>query len=409
MALNLLIINQHGENRGDESAFKAMVRSFRKRYACNVTVIGQFRAHGFTFPGNDLRDICYLNMVMSPIQGFLLVWCTFLRWIRFPLFAPRKSTAVRIMNAYLQADLVVSGPGGPYFGDIYRRHEPVHWFFMFLANLHRKPLYLYAPSAGPFSGAMFNYFRRRVYRRIRIVICRETDSASYIAKLDHTVKPVVTADSALQESFFAELNPIQLNSIGYTPPDTKIIAISMLEYGNFDKKQRDLYEQAVKDAINYLHKRGNFRFIFLPQLYGEYHSDVEYMTNLIVGLSSEINAYLLDPKLDSDAHRWLISHSELVIASRYHPQIFAASARVPFIAISYQHKSTAFMRDIGMEKFSISINNVDSESLIKLVEQCLTNSDDIRAILDVGVSAKETLARRTTEFIVDDFERYRCT
>lgn len=407
--LNLLIVNQHGENRGDESAFKAMLRSFRARRVCDATVIGQFRAPAFRFPSRDLEDIRYLNMVMSPFEGILLVWCTLLKFAGLPPLAPKNSRARRIMDAYQQADLVVSGPGGPYFGDIYRGHEPVHWFFVFIATVHRKPCYIYAPSAGPFSGSLLNFVRRRVYRQLRVVICRESQSAEYIRRLDSSIEPIVTADSALQEHAPNRLDSPPPTILAKRDAGRPIVAISILRYHALDEEQSEYYENAVREAIIQLESQGDYQFVFLPQLYGGYHSDVDYMSEFIGHLPDSIDATLLDDALDSDAQRWVISQSVLVIASRYHPQIFAASARTPFVALCYQHKSSAFMSDIDMADFAIEINNIKTERLLKLVAKCVSDSESIRVRLDRGVRKKEVLARLTTQLILENFEQYLCT
>ncbi len=406
-SLNLLIVNQHGENRGDESAFKAMVRSFIRKYDCNITVIGQFRAENFSFPSDNLPDIHYINMVMPVSQAALLLWGSTLKFLRIPLLLFGNGAAIEIFNAYKNSDLVISGPGGPYFGDIYRGHEPVHWLFVLLGSLYKKPVYLYAPSAGPFNSTIFNIFRRNIYRRFRIIICRETESAEYIRSLDPSFMPVVTADSAIQEKFNSRRETGLPQQFSFNP-DTKIISLSVLDYPRLNRKQRDSYEQAVLSAIHYLHKQDSYKFIFLPQLYGGYHSDVGYMETLINSLPEEIDVSLLDDSLSSDAHRQLISQSEMVIASRYHPQIFAASARTPFIAICYQHKSSAFMRDINMQDFALDIFDITDDMIIPLIDRCLKEKQSIKETLDSSMQKKEQLARQTTLLINQDFENIRC-
>lgn len=406
--INLLIVNQHGENRGDESAFKAMVRSFQKLYDCNITVIGQFRARDFKFPGPDLPNIAYLNMVMPVLQAALLLWGAMLKFLRLPPLVPNASTAMQIMRAYHDADLVISAPGGPYFGDLYRGHEPVHWLFILLGRLYGKPLYLYAPSAGPFTGSLFNLFRRYIYRCFRVVICRETESARYIEHLVPSIEPVVTADSALQEQVHTDLDTDVQSQLLANGSDLATISISVLEYSRLSPDQRENYEQAILEAIRHLDERGRYQFIFLPQLYGGYHSDVGYMESLISRLPKTIRASVLDSTLSSDAHRMIVANSELVIASRYHPQIFAASARTPFIAICYQHKSSAFMRDINMDEFALDIFDVNPAEVVRLVERCITDKDAIKDGLEAGMQVKEQLARQTTQLIVQDFEAHLC-
>ena len=355
-----------------------------------------------------MEDIHYHNMVMSVYQGGLLILATLLKALRLPLLVPKSSIAGQIMQSYTQADMVISAPGGPYFGDLYRGHEPVHWLFILIGKLYKKPIYLYAPSAGPFRSRIHNFFRRYIYKSFRLVICRETQSAGYIEKLVPSIKAIVTADSALQEKVTAEPDPILAEQLAASGQDIKTISISVLQYARLDKQQREKYEHAVLDAINYLDRKGEYQFVFLPQLYGGFHSDVEYMNSLVSRLPKTVKARVMDSEFDSDTHRMIVANSELVIASRYHPQIFSASARIPFIAICYQHKSSAFMNDIGMNEFAIDIFKVDSEKVINLVERSTREREVIIRMLEKGMHEKESLAMQTTKRVVKDFEDTLC-
>ncbi len=402
--LNLLIVNQHGENRGDEAAFKAMVRSFSRSFECDVAVVGQFRAQSFEFPGEGLPDIRYLNMVM-PISAALALGLGVLsKCLHLPVLASKNSFVTKLFSEYRKADIVISGPGGPYFGDIYGGHEPVHWIFVFIGHLFDKPLYLYAPSAGPFENKLANIFRRRIYGLFRFITCRETRSAEHIQGLSPQFRPVVTADSALQESAL-KCNWRGREDLESSVSGRQVISISILDYKLLDANQKGNYENAVLSCIRYLDERGDFVFLFLPQLFGGHHSDVPYLKKFIGRLPNHVDAVLLDHQENSDMHRSLIAESKMVVASRYHPQIFSASARVPFIAICYQHKSSSFMKDIGMADLSLDIRRISDEKLCGLAARCLDEADTLCERIGEGVEQKESLAAKTTALIADDYLR----
>ncbi|MEM9760047.1 MAG: hypothetical protein AAF933_12480, partial [Pseudomonadota bacterium] len=117
----ILIVNQHGENRGDEAAMRAMIEGLdRDLGGARFTVVVQFQDTSL-----DLRfdeDVTLLQMKMSYLHFLGLVVYALLRRVGVSLRVLLAGEARRIIEAFETADLVLSAPGGPYFGDIYANH-----------------------------------------------------------------------------------------------------------------------------------------------------------------------------------------------------------------------------------------------------------------------------------------------
>ena len=94
---------------------------------------------------------------------------------------------------------MISAPGGPYFGDLYWRHEPLHWWYAWMGIAHRTPTFLFAPSTGPYARRSWNLVRARLLRRFASPLCvREDVSAAHLAALvGSTALVEVTTDAAL--------------------------------------------------------------------------------------------------------------------------------------------------------------------------------------------------------------------
>ena len=71
----MLVVNQHGDNRGDEAAMLAMLDGLRARLgACRFTVVAQVQQPGAGFSVPD--DTTFLPAVPRPTRLFALVVVT---------------------------------------------------------------------------------------------------------------------------------------------------------------------------------------------------------------------------------------------------------------------------------------------------------------------------------------------
>jgi colanic acid/amylovoran biosynthesis protein len=400
-----LIINQHGENRGDEAAMRAMLHELERHLRdVKFTLVCQFRDRGLriTLPQNATIH----SMVMPLDDALGLFLFAALKRIGLPVKALLTALGRSIIESYETADLVISAPGGPYFGDIYWKHEWVHWFFASLAALYRKPMFLYAPSAGPFRNRFLNIIRRRLFRSFDGLCVRENLSRQHFQDAFKGEFPVeVTADSALQReiaplnraSYFAKERPEAQSKF--------LVSVSALNYaypGERDvSAKRASYDEAIVAGLMHLHSRNDCHFLFLPQLYGRVHSDVPYLRSLAERLPAECSWEIIDAGLNSDDQQGLIGMTDFCIASRYHPQIFAASAGVPGVCIYYEHKAIGFMKMLGLAPYAVDIRTITSDQLIHVITNALEKKDRISEQMKSEIVALRRAARRTTELAVD--------
>lgn len=396
---HILIVNQHGENRGDESAMRAMIDGFEREIGpSRYTLIVQFQDASLKVAMHEDVTMLHMKMPLLSYLGLFAYSAFYTLGIRLPFLLRRRTR--QIILAYEQADMVVSAPGGPYFGDIYRSHEILHWFYAWLACLYRKPLFLYAPSAGPFKSGWLNPVRRYMFRKFDVLCVREEISRDYLAELlGEDVEVHVTADSAIQQ-YIAPCPRAQYFAGDRTRlADKYLVAVSAIEYrfpGETDpRSKQQAYNETLLRCLLHLHGRKDCHFMFIPQLYGRIHSDVPYLERLASGLPEGASWEIVDPAFDSDMQRSLFGMADFCIASRYHPQIFAATAGTPGICIYYEHKALGFMEMLGMQTFAFNIRNPDAEAMC--------------AKLDEVIERRDGLSQRIKEKIVPIRERSRLT
>jgi len=404
--VHILIANQHGENRGDEAAMRAMLNNFSEHLSSvRFTLLYQFRNRSlrlrFEQPVEDLP-------IVLPIREALgLALYSAARVLGFrPRFLLGRHTAPMI-RAYEETDLVVSAPGGPYFGDLYAGHELVHWFLVWLGHLHGKPLFLYAPSAGPFRVRVLNPFRRWLFRRFDVVCLRESRSAAHVRELlGSEQRPLhVTADSALGRQFEARSRNDYFGEERAELAGRTLVTVSAIDHlypGARDPSAlRDRYDQTLVEVLERLAHKQPCHVLLLPQLYGGIKDDVPYLEKLCGLLEPEVSWEIVDPAADSDEQQRIFAMADVCIASRYHPTIFSHAAGVPAICIYYEHKALGFMEQLGLEEFAFAIEEIDPDSLSNALDELLRTREQRVRHLEREIPKLREMSRRTTELAVE--------
>jgi colanic acid/amylovoran biosynthesis protein len=402
---HILIINQHGENRGDEAAMRAMLARFKEELGdVRFTLLYQFKDRALRL--NFREQVEDLPIALPPLDYLRALIYSATNLARIDLESMLSGAMRPIIDAYRSADLVVSAPGGPYFGDIYMDHEIVHWWYVWLASRFGKPLFLYAPSAGPFESKVMNPIRRRLYRKFDVLVTREEVSQQYLhGLLGARTKVHVTADSAIQQSFEPLDRHSHFHGDRAALAGRFLVAISLNNYrypGASNPGQlREEYNRSMLGLIEHLARRRDCHFLLVPQLYGNAHDDVTYLREIGAQLSTAVSFEVVAPETDSDTQRRLFAMADLHVASRYHPAIFGHTGYTPGICIYYEHKALGFMTQLGLERFAFDIREPRLDRLCQAADELLEQREQIVDHLEQCVPELRTRARRTTDLAVE--------
>jgi polysaccharide pyruvyl transferase WcaK-like protein len=314
--------------------------------------------------------------------------------------------------AYETADVVVSAPGGPYFGDLYVGHEPVHWLYVWVARLHRVPVMLYATSAGPFQKKWANPFRRYTYRCFSRLFVREEISAGHIRKLfagrNRNVNVEVSVDSALQVTV-APMDRQNYMVSNNMRAEDQLIVVSAIHwpYPNDPSPQmrQKEYDMAVVEAIKIFAEGQPTHVVFVPQLYRSVHRDTPYLETLARQLPAEISCEVLSDTKSSNEQRSLFAIADWVIAGRYHPAVFAVSSAVPVLCIAYEHKATGVLQVAGVPDAVLSIDDVTVEAVQAKARELLAGKADLTARLNIAQVNLREVSSRTSVAVADVVRR----
>jgi colanic acid/amylovoran biosynthesis protein len=399
---HVLIVNQHGDNRGDEAALHGMLSGITRHSDAPVrfTVIHQFADDGSAreLAASAGFDVDWMSLKLSPLEGLRLVLYLVTR-VRAVLGRVGGAT----IAAYRSADVVVSAPGGPYFGDLYIGHEPVHWLYVWMARIHRKPAVLYATSAGPFARAWANPFRRITYRCFDSVIVREEISAAHIRALFGTqrrkIDVRVTVDAALQVSVPAAPRATSARRVVVSAIDWKY------EGDASPAARRANYDAAIASAVAELCVGAAAEVVLVPQLHGTAHRDAPYLERLASlvrdEVANDVTVSVFDESCDMLAQRALFASADFVVAGRYHPAVFALSAGVAQVCIPYEHKATGVLQLAGLSDVVVPIAEVTTERLVDVARRVREHADDVRERSRRAAEHLAELSSQTSRAVVD--------
>ncbi len=396
---HVLVVNQHGDNRGDEAALLAMCAGIEAELGpTQFTVIHQFNNAA---AGPMLRpDAQWITLKLPKFEAFRILVYICLRIFGLRPHFLLGSLGKKTITAYETADVVVSAPGGPYFGDLYIGHEAVHWLYVWIAKLHRVPSMLYATSAGPFQKKWANPFRRYTYRCFSRLFVREEISAEHIRGLfvgrRRNVNIEVSVDSALQ---------VSVAPIDRLPEEDQLIVVSAIHwpYPNDPSPQlrQKEYDTSVVEAIKVFADGRPTQVVFVPQLYGSIHRDTPYLEGLVRQVPTDIRCEVLSDTKTSNEQRAVFAAADWVIAGRYHPAVFAVSAAVPLLCIAYEHKATGVLQTAGVPDAVLSIEEVSVEVVRAKAQELLAGKADLSARLQLAQVALREVSSRTSVAVAE--------
>lgn len=402
--LDILILHAHWNNRGDEAAIRAMIDSLKSELPVKRMKIMITSRNVTQFPYNDIEVIeLYPSFNEGVIRGYLDALLMLITFGKLSLSKAGK----KFIKAIDEADILIHAPGGPSIGDVYGSrwlHDLPYLQRLLVAKIFKKkPLFFYAPSMGPFSGKLRNFIRKFILKRADIITVRDPISAVYLKK-QLGLEAYVTLDSALQndipEDYLARYD--NLSGILEMLEHRKVVGMVITDlkwhpvYGRSPALAGKIMD-CCSSVADYLCTNG-YWILLIPQLFGE--SDDVRLHKYISRLDQK-RIRICPSNIDSYAQQVIISKLFCVISMRYHPNIFAAKAGIPFISISYEHKMRGFVKKIEFTDLIIDIEEVSADKIINKFIYLEENYNTIKEHLKKQTLQLKEESKKTTLLIAD--------
>ena len=232
-------------------------------------------------------------------------------------------------------------------------------------------VYVLPNSYGPFKAPFTSNMIRSTLKKCECVMAREGISKKIIEK-----QCGVSAYKYLDIAFYLKKDS-QFNAESYLIQrnipicEKECVGITMRPY-RFDGIANGImryqqYVQALVDCIRELSRQGYF-----PVLIEHVHSTLEHENDMSciekvvekLGDSCKYKVFT-DRSLNCEQLKAVYGCMKYLIGTRFHSVIFSLSQGIPCIAITYGgNKGTGIMADMGLNKYSVPIEDVSGEILV---------------------------------------------
>ena len=316
---------------------------------------------------------------------------------------------------YYDADVIIS-TGGDLLTEDYGNFL-LHSINYLFALLLSKPVVLYAESIGPFKRWWNRIVARFLLNRVKLITLREGISQKYLEDLRINKTPIyVTADSAfLLEPASAQRVKEILEVEGIKESNKPLVGISVSKlisrYGfddlNTITEKYHRYVELMAQLTNHLSNALNGTVVFVPHVIGPEGNDDRIVADDIYPLiRNKQRAVSIRAEYTTEEIKGIIGQCDLFVGARMHATIAATSMYVPTVAIAYSHKTYGIIGEmLGYKRYVLDIRNLNSDSLISVVDEVYKNRVEIKRELELRIESVKQCAWLNGELLVELIRR----
>ncbi|MDU2265557.1 polysaccharide pyruvyl transferase family protein [Clostridium celatum] len=232
-----------------------------------------------------------------------------------------------------------------------------------------KPVFVVGSNFGPYTRECFLSDYRKFYSKCEDVCFRD----SYSYNLFKDMKNVrYQPDIVFQLDLDKLKNNNKENTIGF----------SIIDVNHKDglAKYEDEYINSNVKTIELLVSKG-YRCCLMS--FCEKEGDLQAINKILEKLRDEtkreIDIYEYKGNLE-EAFK-LISKFKLFIAARFHANIIAQLLSVPILPVIYSNKTSNMLKDIGLDKFMITMDKLEDQYNEEVIVEAFNNKVDLTNIL----------------------------
>lgn len=374
--MKILYVNQPLNNRGDESAHRALIRrllgSFPDLYVKQIDVgvkratVEEFNVH---LPNMEYE-------ILSPGKGYKKIMVAAFRY-HIPWIINFHPTLRVLAERIKESDMVLCSPGGISMGGF---HNWYHVALLKMAKYYQKPIAYFGRSIGPFVGdsadeKLFNRWSFELLHYFGYLSLRDSISLK-IAQDDGLENAILTTDSAFLETPRVSI-PDEIKELIEGKKYMVFVPNQLTWHYKYNSVNQDLIDDFYYGIMDYILERdSSIHIVMLPQTYGSRINDANYFVSLSERYKTMGRVHPLGESYGSDLQQTIISNAEYVIGSRYHSIVFAINNDRPFVSLSYEHKMSGLLQILDASKYMVDITDVfggkeDVEKAISLVKEII--------------------------------------
>lgn len=300
-----------------------------------------------------------------------------------------------------QSDLVVSSGGGYFWS--HRKLLPGPMFFqnylhIKLAVIFKKKVIFFPQSFDPLRNKTAAKLLGGLLKKEQVyqIFVREQHSLDYLSRvLGIKNKVKFCPDMA----FTLDDTDSTLNSQADFKQRNPIVAITLRQWDFPDaankqaqkRKQREYLDNFKKICYTIYRDWGGSIIAFCQSRGPGHFEDDRIITKKFVQYLQDTipaeNLHFIDLPETTHPNEIIdiLKNVDFLIATRFHSAIFGLVAGTPVISISYQQKGSGIMDSLGLKEFNVNISDFDSEKVINMGREIISQSEEIRRSIQQSV------------------------
>ena len=390
-------------NHGAEALLRSRITAIRKHFPnAEFSVLSVYTSscqpiekveYIQTFGGQREKFKSPKYLLQSAVEG--IVW-TF-EAFRFRLTGTVSNKEIKKLA---ESDIFIS-TDGDILGEDYGL-LPYFWrlYYLSLGFVLKKPVIIYAEGLGPFKNKFSRFISKKFFNRCAYISVRDKLSFDYVTELGIKKEVDLVADSAFL------LEPFNDQNLNYKNPDKKLIGIAVSElatkYGFSYKDESDSYQGFLKlmsEIIDWMITELNADIILIPHVVQINRDDYKTAQDIFKLVKNKQAVKIISKESNARQLKKIISHCDLLIASRMHAIIAGVSSFVPVIGIAYSHKLRGLFNALNL-KTMIDIKDLNW-SITKMIKETIESPEEIKKSLETEIPKMKELAKIPAEKVAE--------
>ena len=341
-------------NVGDDILQIAVINGIQKNFKNTRIVI---------FTSNVEKNISLFKNEGINHESFDIIYSG--RWgLKEPNKKNRKAYFWIIKNfiTLRKCDIHLIGPGN-LIKDNTNKFMATFWVLRgFLSSLLRKPFALIAIGVADVNHSYSKFLIKHILNKARFITTRDNTSLEKLRQL-HVNAPQMNSFPDLTYSL------IDKEKIGACEKTGEIKKIG-LNFANFSRKfysYQDIenYKKLVVEFLKRITENNEFELIFFP-FSSQSHFNDNIMYEFVSSEMKKINKHIYHYSYQNlNDLKEKIATCDAFIGTRFHSVVFAIQGCVPTLSLSYDWKSKNFLTEAGLGEYSMEIEDLTLEELLK--------------------------------------------
>ena len=294
----------------------------------------------------------------------------------------------RLRETIATCDLLIIG-GGNLLLDItddwLRGPIAWHWFSSEIARIYQVPYMIFANSVGPFRTEWGRVRSAHILRHAAAITVRDEESLRLVEEMGIARERVhLLPDPALTVTPDVEAAAHILSEIHHPSLTGRLkIGVSVRNLSwRLDVRGVERYLAVLQRLCDRLVEEFKAWILFIPQCSYEHGRPTEddrvVACQVLRGMRNKELASVLNGQYRAEAvmgiYRWI----DLALTTRLHGAVFSAAAHTPFLAVAYLPKVQGFLRHVGMEEWSLALEDFqEEEHLVQKIAGLIARKQEV--------------------------------